>query len=232
MSVMAPIKSVTDNLVFNLDAANIKSYPKSGTSWSDLTGNNNTGTLTNGPTFSSENGGSIVFDGTNDYISIPNSTALNPTNITVSAWINRTSTVNYAHFVGLPISDTSWTPPYMSYGIEYIGTSDTISLVLGFSDNSIAYTNATAFGNNQWFQFIGTYDGTNVKVYINGAIQTTRAETKTMAASSANFYIGSNNASTVYPLNGKIGSVQVYNRSLTVSEVLQNYNSNKSRFGL
>jgi hypothetical protein len=198
----------------------------------DLTRGGNDGTLTNGPTYTSSFGGSIVFDGTNDYISIPNTAALNPANITVSAWVNRTSTVNYAHFVGLPVSNTSWTSPYMSYGIEYIGTSDTISLVLGFSDNSFAYTNATAFGNNQWFQFIGTYDGTNVKVYINGAIQTTRAETKTMATSSANFYIGSNNTSTGYPLNGKIGSVQLYNRALSASEVLRCFNATKGRFGI
>ena len=226
-----PAALITNGLVLNLDAGNTNSYPGSGTSWYNLNGNN-TGSLINGPTYNNANGGSIVFDGSNDYVSIPNSSSLNPANITVSAWINRAGAVYYSHFIGLPVSDSAWSPPYMSYGIEYIGTTDVMSFSLGFSDSSFAYTNATAFGNNQWFQFIGTYDGTNVKVYLNGAIQTTRAETKTMAASSANFYIGSNNTSTGYPLNGKIGSVQVYNRALSASEVLQNYDVTKTRFGL
>ena len=61
-------KIVTNGLVLALDAANTKSYPGSGTVWSDLTPNGNNGALTNGPTFNSANGGSIVFDGTNDYL--------------------------------------------------------------------------------------------------------------------------------------------------------------------
>jgi hypothetical protein len=60
---------VTDGLILSLDAANNKSYPRSGTTWNDLSGNGNNGTLVNGPTFSSANGGSIVFDGTNDVVS-------------------------------------------------------------------------------------------------------------------------------------------------------------------
>ena len=69
MSLSRGPKIVTNGLVLYLDAANKKSYPGSGTTWTDLSGNNNTGTLTNGPTFDSNNGGSIVFDGTNDYVS-------------------------------------------------------------------------------------------------------------------------------------------------------------------
>ena len=63
---------VTSGLVLNLDAANMKSYPRSGTTWRDLSGLGNNGTLTNGPTFNSQNGGSIVFDGVDDYASINN----------------------------------------------------------------------------------------------------------------------------------------------------------------
>lgn len=62
---------VTDGLVLALDAANPTSYPGSGTTWRDLSGNNNSGSLVNGPTFNSVNGGSIVFDGSNDYVNIP-----------------------------------------------------------------------------------------------------------------------------------------------------------------
>ena len=78
MSTLQSGHIITDGLVIALDAANTKSYPGSGTTWSDLSGNSNNGTLTNGPTFNSGNGGSIVFDGTNDYI---NTTIINVSNI-------------------------------------------------------------------------------------------------------------------------------------------------------
>ena len=76
---------VTDGLVLCLDAGNVKSYPGSGTTWTDLSGKGNTGTLTNGPTYSSANGGSIVFDGVDDRVS---GTSFNTgQNFTINAWI-------------------------------------------------------------------------------------------------------------------------------------------------
>jgi hypothetical protein len=232
MSTKYSPQIVTSGLVLTLDAANKVSYPGSGTSWYDLSGNANTSTLINGPIFSVGNGGSIVFDGANDYVSISYNSGLIPNNLTLSAWINRTSAAYYAHFIGVPVSNTTWTSPYASYGIEYIGTTDTISLVTGYTDNNFDYTNATAFGNNVWFHFTATYDKSNVKIYINGTLQTTRAETRTLYASTANFYIGSNNTGIAYPFNGKIANTLLYNRALSATEVLQNYNVTKTRFGL
>ena len=107
-------KIITNGLVLSLDAANNKSYPRSGTTWTDLSGNSNTGTLTNGPSFNDGNQGSIVFDGTDDYVNIPYNSGLIPNNLTLSAWINRTAVVNYAHFIGIPASNTTWLPPYIS----------------------------------------------------------------------------------------------------------------------
>ena len=68
MAIFYNPRTITDGLVLCLDAANRKSYPGSGTTWTDLSGRGNTGTLTNGPTYSSANGGSIVFDGTDDIV--------------------------------------------------------------------------------------------------------------------------------------------------------------------
>jgi hypothetical protein len=70
MSINSPIKAVNTELVVCLDAGNLKSYVGSGTTWNDLTKNGRNGTLTNGPTFSGANGGTIVFDGTNDYVAV------------------------------------------------------------------------------------------------------------------------------------------------------------------
>ena len=227
------INIVNEGLILNLDAKNPNSYNPlntGSTTWVDTTYTTTGGTLTNGTYYS---GGTMVFDGTNDYVRIPNNSLLNPDTITVSAWINRTSVVNYAHFIGLPVSNTTWGPPYMSYGVEYIGTSDTISFVLGFTNNSFEYTNYTlSFGNNQWFNFTGTYDKSNVKIYINGVLYTTRAETKTMYQSTADFYIGAINASAQFPLNGKIGAIQVYNRALSQSEITQNFNALRGQYGI
>ena len=222
---------VQNGLVLCLDAADKNSYSGSGTTWTDVSGNN-TGTLTNGATFNTGNQGSIVFDGADDYVNIPYNSVLIPNNLTLSVWINRTSAVYYAHFIGVPASNTTWASPYISYGIEYIGTTDTISFVTGYTDNNFDYTNVAAFGNNVWFNFTATYDKTNVKIYINGLLQTTRAETRTLFASTANFYIGSNNTTSGYSLNGKIANTLLYNRALSATEVLQNYNATKTRFGL
>ncbi len=80
-------RTVTDGLVLALDAGNTKSYPGSGTAWTDLIGSNN-GTLTNGPTYNSDNGGSIVFDGTNDYVTISDDSdfTFGTGDLTVEAW--------------------------------------------------------------------------------------------------------------------------------------------------
>jgi len=201
----------------------------------DLAGNDDNGLFGNGtvanmPLYDYYNKGSFKFDGSNDYISIPYNSRLIPNTLTLSAWINRTAAVSYAHFIGVPVSDTTWASPYISYGIEYIGTTDTISLVTGYTDNNFDYTSATAFGNDTWFHFAATYDKTNVKIYINGVLQTTRAETRTLYASTANFYIGSNNTTSGYPLNGKIANLLLYSRALSAAEVLQNYEAQKSKF--
>ena len=89
MGVAYNSRIVTDGLALCLDAANSKSYPGSGSTWTDLSGNGNNATLTNGPTYSSANGGSIVFDGVNDYVAPTGLTnALWQGNWTVSFWVN------------------------------------------------------------------------------------------------------------------------------------------------
>jgi hypothetical protein len=224
---------VTSGLTLNLDAGNPYSYNPDNTgstTWVDTTYTTTGGTLINGTSYSD---GTMVFDGVDNYVRIPYKASLNPDTITVSSWINRSLAVNYAHFIGLPVDNITWASPYMPYGIEYIGTSDTMSFTLGFTDNSFTYTYVNLpFGNNQWFNFTGTYDKTNVKIYINGVLSTTRVETKTMYQSTADFYIGTINSSAQYPLNGKIANVQVYNRALSQDEITQNFNATRGRYGI
>jgi hypothetical protein len=225
---------VTNGLVLYLDAGNPQSYPGSGTTWTDLSGNGNNGTLTNGPTYSSANGGSITFDGVNDKVIVPYNSNLNPSNVTISVWFKRTSAINYTHFAGLPASNSSWSNPYISYGIEFISTTDQPSFLLGFSNNTFLYTTATASASTAvglWVNVVGTYDGSFSKIYVNGQLATSIAETRTLLTTSANFVLGTETQGTSsYPLNGNIAQASIYNRALSATEVSQNYNALKSRY--
>ena len=106
MSLSRGPKTITNGLVLYLDAANKKSYPGSGATWTDLSGNSNTGTLTNGPTFSAANMGSILFDGTNDYVDCGNNSSLQITQGTISAWVK--STTNDSTFRGIIVKATNY----------------------------------------------------------------------------------------------------------------------------
>jgi len=227
---------VTTGLVLNLDAGNSASYPGSGTTWTDLSGNGNTGTLTNGPTYSSADGGSIVFDGTNDCVVVPYNSNLNPSNVSISAWFKRTSVISYSQFAGLPISNTAWNSPYVSYGFEFIGTSSSLALILGFSPSAFAYTTAPATASlavGVWVNAVGTYDGSNSKIYINGSLITSNAETRTLRTVSGKFTLGKETESlSNYSFAGNISNTIVYNRALTAAEVTQNFNALRGRYGL
>lgn len=225
-------KVVTDGLVLYLDASNIKSYPGSGTDWFDLTRESNNGVLNNGPTFSSSNLGSIVFDGNNDYVSVDNNNTLLPNQLTLSIWLNRSQLGNYSQVVGVPLDDVTWSNPFRRYGFEFIADTNTMSFTLGFDDNTYVSTTCETFGVDTWFNITGTYDGSNINVYVNGQLSATSSETKTLINSTSKFYLGAENSSTTYPFGGKVGCVNLYNRPLDPSEVLQNYNALKTKFGL
>jgi hypothetical protein len=236
MSSSAGPSIITNSLVLHLDASDRKSYPGSGTVWRDRSGNGNHGTLSNETTFSYTNLGSIIFDGINDKVIVPYNSNLNPLNVTISVWFKRTSAFNYSHFAGLPAFNNTWSHPYVSYGLEFIGLGDQPSLVLGFSDNTYSYTTATASASTAvglWVNVAGTYDGSFSKIYVNGQLITSNAQTKTLLTTNANFVLGKETQDTSsYRLNGNISNTQIYNRALSPTEIKQNFNATKSRFGL
>ena len=207
--------TVTNGLVLALDAADRNSYPGSGTSWFDLSGNNNTGTLTNGPTFNSGNGGSIVFDGANDYINLGNPTSLNILNFTVCIWCKSSTFTNFqnAIYKGTNIAQ---------YGILFTSTGDWYVQPNGPSTSDLVSLNT-------WNYFVGTYDGSQITAYRNGVQKIQYAN------SQANYgtlvTIGADTVNNRY-FNGNIATVQLYNRPFSQAEILQNYNATKTRFGL
>lgn len=229
---------ITSGLVLALDAADRNSYPGSGTTWSDVSGNTKTGTLTNGPTFNSANGGGIVVDGVNDYVAVSNmfQTGLGFTGtieiVTSSTgslvYNERTNSTN----VGDGYFDVSSTgqlsvsansaagPPYT------YGSTSTIS-------GSIGRINYYA-ASYQIPSTTGTMSGT---FFINGNTQSF-SNAITVSQVNGNYTtidIGryrNANFFTSYCSAGNIYSVRIYNRQLSNVELLQNYNALKSRFNL
>lgn len=207
---------VTSGLVLNLDAGFTPSYPTTGTTWYDLSGNLNSGTLTNGPTFNSSNGGSIIFDGADDYVNLPNGLLSGNGDFTIIQWVQ-----SNGGSVGTTFGN------YPSGTLQF-GWSD--SYVFLWLDNSSAYASTSNF-TTAITMIAGRRIGTTTNYMKNGAVLSTGSSNASIGDSNANFRIGTN-IQTGEQYNGKIYTTLVYNRGLSNSEILQNYNAQKGRFGL
>lgn len=215
-------KIVTDGLVFAVDAANKKSYPGSGTTWTDLAGSNN-GTLINGPTFDSGNGGSIVFDGTNDYVQTGTITTFSSVTLDFWVYLGSTQTGNSI------VSKRAGYLNQQDFNLFLFVTSNRLSLDIGATRVS-----GTNLSGNSFYNIIATYDSStgSVKVYVNNSIDiNSTISTGLITSNTSNTYIGRLGGSA-YFWDGKIFTGKIYNRALSSTEVTQNYNALKSRFGL
>jgi hypothetical protein len=219
-------KLVTSGLIFCLDAANKVSYTGSGTSWYDLTNNINNGTLNNGPTFSTSGGGSILLDGIDDYISVENNSILNPSNVTVSIWVKRNAyQSSIGSFIRRNYND--------SYAIFATFNADT-SYFRIYDGTTYPSSPTISLSLNTWTNIVGSYDGANIKIYKNGTFSGQTANTTAISYSSSNtqMTIGRDDPIVGRYMSANYGSVMIYNKALTATEVLQNFNANRTRFGL
>jgi hypothetical protein len=220
MSVYAGPNVVESGLVLHLDAANSRSYPGSGTSWTDLSGNSNNGTLTNGPAFSSANKGSIVFDGTNDYVTAPNTLLVHRTsNWSYSCWVNFNGTPG----LGTIFENGSW------------GSC----LLIRFQTNGISiYSMGALWGGfaltptlGIWYKLDFIRNGNSIDFYLNGVYSQSLSFTADIQPSS-NLFIGMSQHAAGQCFNGNIAQTQIYNRALTAAEIAQNFNALRGRFGI
>jgi|688.fasta_scaffold00011_181 hypothetical protein len=222
MSFHFSLKIVTDGLVLYLDGANPKSYVSGSTIWNDISKNSNNGTLTNGPTFDTSNRGCIIFDGVNDYVGVNN-------------FIGNLNTFSVNHFIYLNTSQNGKTI-FSNFGNDnngwVTGISDSQTNVIKFYLGNIVhlYSN-TVLQNLIWYSITITYNNGNPKIYINGVEDNSSSTVLTPSSSYFGNDIGRLGDGSQH-FNGGISNIQVYNRALTPSEVLQNYNSLKGRFGL
>lgn len=228
---------VTDGLVFCLDAGNVKSYPGSGTVWTDLSGYGNNGTLTNGPTYSSINGGYIEFDGDNDYvdlgtISTSNVLQMNDPSgggLTVSWWGYFDDTGDNFQRIFDKSNGGLASNGWALYSSTTGSNVTTLSLGSGgTTDQAISNSYLTSIWQNwcvTWQKSSGTY-----VTYLNGVQDATGTRTWNIPSVQTNARIGSWNHSTGREYNGKIASFKIYNKVLTSSEVQQNFNALRGRF--
>jgi hypothetical protein len=230
---------ITNGLVLALDAGDKNSYVSGSTTWFDLTGTNN-GTLNNGPTFNTGSGGSIVFDGVNDYVYKSLFSQMNSiTTMTISCWctfVDSGVPGRYLWAIGRDIGGTAGGMALIGYGFSVIGGANKMGFELGSGYGRVAYTGTLQ--QNIWYNFTCTADGTNTKIYVNGTLDNTALQTTGQITSNPGLSVGSNLNNLTPPTpgtffhNGKISNFTVYNRALSASEVLQNYNATKGRFGL
>jgi hypothetical protein len=234
---------VTNGLVLNLDAANPRSYPQpyNGTTWTDLSGNTNNGTLINGPTYNSSNGGSIVLDGVDDYVNCGNNNSINVTGsgLTLNSWVYRTSlnsnVNNYRRII-----EKAAAYPALQYSFVTTPTGSSSGegrLLLDLYLNGSLPTfvsGSTQLQLNTWYNAVATYDGSFRRIYLNGVLDGQLATTGNITSTVSNLVLGEYlpGPGTTYAWNGRIAQTQIYNRALNASEVLQNFNATRARFGV
>lgn len=226
---------ITNGLVLNLDAANMKSYPKSGTTWRDLSGIGNNGSLTNGPTYNSANGGSFVFDGVNDYVDCGSGNQITGLiDLTISAWVYPV-TSSSTYYVSR-YSNTTQSNGFILYSYLPSGATN-IKFGLDGREGPGAYlsnSSSLEYPINQWYNVVGTKNANNWRVYINGVLSASNVVGSGITAfQQNNLQVGALVASfgSTYT-RSSVANAQIYNRALSPSEIQQNYNALKSRFNL
>jgi len=229
---------VRDGLVLDLDAAKRDSYPGTGTVWRDIAGGVITGSLINGPTFDPNNGGSIVFDGTNDYVTNIGTTSTfsfiqNTGVFTLSAWVKLNSFSSASYFMG----NNGGTTTQKGFFLGYTGTLGQLWLALTYGSSgqtTLFQIKNNFFTDNNWVFVTCVGNGINCQFYKNGISFSTPTSFGTFSTGDSSRFlnVGRYTDGFIDLWNGNIATTQIYNRALSATEVLQNYNATKTRFGL
>ena len=238
MGIAYNSKIVTDGLMLCLDAANAKSYPGSGATWTDLSGNGNNGTLTNGPTFSSDNKGSIVFDGIDDKIDCGNTnTSVNGlTALSGIVWFKKTTNTTPAPRL---ISKRSALQDTGFWNFNSSVDTHTIAFEFDFVTTDIGRRSTESIPLNEWamasFTWTGSDLATSIKLYINGQETTYSSSVDGVGGrvtETTNSLVVGNADWANRPLGGNIAMALLYNRALTAAEIQQNFNALRGRLGI
>ena len=215
---------VTTNLSMFLDAGNASSYPGSGTAWTDLSGNSRNGTLTNGPTYSSADGGAIVFDGTNDFVQCSGS--ITATAATFVIWMRRNGSQD--DFDGIIYSRSA-----TATGISFFGITNKISYTWNNAANTYTWDSGLVIPDLTWCMVAVSVTSTAATAYLCQSSGITSA-TNTVSHTSTildDIKIGQDDLGGRF-FNGNIAIAQLYNIALSAEQVAQNFAADRARFGV
>jgi hypothetical protein len=217
MGVKSGPRIVTNGLIFDLDAAVSRSYSGTGLTANGLIGGIG-GTLVNGVGFSSANNGSFFFDGTNDYIVSPSdsSYAFGANDFTISAWFKSSDKSRYSNIFNLYENNNFGIEFYSNVTNGYFRTWVGSTLLVGDIDIT----------NNTWNHVCLRRLSGTITQFVNGIQNLSTTATSSIPLNILK--IGS--IINQYYCLGNISQVQLYNRSLTAQEILQNYNATKGRY--
>ena len=230
-------KIATDGLILNLDAGNTKSYPGSGTTWTDLSKENNHATLSNF-TVGSLNGGTLTADGANSFGVINAAASLQPASITIEVMCKPIyNGQNYANVISYPPNDDNHQSPWMIYAIylQHVSGNITSRPLHSRFGGTMVVSSAGAFDFNSWNHLVVTFHNQAVKFYRDGNVHSTHSISPSTINYSGyenqNVFIGQNPSGSE-DFEGEYSNVKLYNRALTDAEVSQNFNAIRGRFGL
>jgi hypothetical protein len=245
MAVNTRNSIVTNGLVLALDAGNTKSYTSGSTTWFDISGNSRNGTLISSPTYSNTNGGSIAFNDTSSYCAFSGNTFnISPGTtgeLSLEIWVyptgpntpylNEPPTTNLGGYFGQGYfgGSTGW-------GLGMNTTSGVNRFAFQVRNSGTVSQPLASFTNNNWYHVVGTFTrNENTRLYINGSLIASASNTNignlTITPSINNAGLGRGGGGPFYA-GGNISAARIYNRPLSSTEVLQNYNATKTRFGL
>jgi len=226
---------VMNGLVLMVDSANPRSYPGTGTTWFDLSGSNNNGTIntaSGSPTYSSGPGGGFTFSSANT----ANIRFSRPASgdFSLCIWFKSTgnSTSGSQWHQGEGLLDCEVSSNTVDYGLNYLNNK----AALGIGNSDTTFQSTTLINTGAWFYIVATRIQSSgaIAIYINSALETTGTASTSALTAPTYMYMGSSNGGvgTYGGLPGVIGLAQVYNRALSATEILQNFNAGRGRYGL
>lgn len=224
---------VTSGLQLYLNAGNVSSYPGSGNNWYDLSTNNYTASLINSPGYTSSNGGTLTFNGATQYVDTNQSLASNE--FSVGAWFK--SSAGGIKMILSKETTTGW--PW-NYRIWLNGGAIIGDIALAGGSNVSITSPLSSYNNGSWYNVMFTRNDSTLRLYVNGTEVTNTPDTLTGAITNSQevwigrsaFTGGGISPTGNYPYNGSISEIMIYNRVLSASEILQNFDATKTRFGL
>lgn len=212
-------------LVLHLDAGDIKSYTGTGTVFVDRSRKRKNGSFVNSPVYSSSKIKSFEFS-SNKYINIPTDTDFNTQTPSVEVWVKTNATTQNGFWFEKGSVNTQ-------YSLFQEGNNIQWRIHIGGGYTNLSTATANFMNTSKWYQVVGTYSTGGRRLYINGVLVNSDNQSGTISTNSDGVRIGAyGGGSPGYFYNGNLAICKLYNKTLTATEVLQNFNATKSRFNI